>query len=164
MDTWIGLPVYVGAPVSQLSFGMTRNQRDRAYYEAVRARIPLSPPGWLFGIAWSILYPIIGVVSFLYWRWYAESALYTATLTLHWINFFLNITWQPTFFGSRARGLAAFLSLGILLTSIVVLVLLIATGVTWWMTLLYSLYVAWLLFALYLSFMAFIRPPKRPTR
>ena len=61
---------------------------------------PLSPPGWLFPIVWTILYILMGIASYLVVRKGAENAekaimLYIAQLAFNfcWSLIFFNLEW-----------------------------------------------------------------------
>ncbi len=58
---------------------------------------PFTPPNALFGIAWSVLYVLLGISAFLLVgnRW-KERAKLTALL---FIQLILNAMWTPVFFG-----------------------------------------------------------------
>ena len=64
-----------------------------------------SPPAWLFGPVWTLLYLLMAVAAWLVWReggWTKQRrplALYCAQLVL-------NAAWTPLFFGLRQPGLA----------------------------------------------------------
>lgn len=56
-----------------------------------------TPPNWLFGPAWSVLYTAQGVASWLVWR--RRGAKNVATpLILYGIQLALNFAWTPIFF------------------------------------------------------------------
>lgn len=79
------LPLAVGG----LSGLLTQN--SRVFYAALE-KPPLSPPGFIFPIVWTILYILIGIASYLVYRQgydkpYVKDALryYAASLTLSFI-------------------------------------------------------------------------------
>lgn len=121
---------------------------DGWYADAQKA--PWSPPNWLFGPAWSILYTVMAVAMWLVWRRRSErdvrraSALYVAQLVL-------NSIWTPVFFGLYpALGTPALWIALVIIVALVVLVLLTILQfrriqpVAAWILL---PYLAWLLFA-----------------
>ncbi len=67
---------------------------------------PLSPPPWVFPLAWTILYALMGAASFLI---YASSekkkeGARKKALALYALQLFLNFIWSPLFFnGGMAR-------------------------------------------------------------
>jgi tryptophan-rich sensory protein len=59
-----------------------------------------SPPNWLFGPVWTILYTLIGISLYLIWT------NKKGTLKLFLFHLFLNAIWSPIFFGAKNLGLA----------------------------------------------------------
>lgn len=59
-----------------------------------------SPPNWLFGPVWTILYTLIGISLYLIWTSKKGS------LKLFLFHLFLNAIWSPIFFGAKNLGLA----------------------------------------------------------
>jgi tryptophan-rich sensory protein len=86
-----------------------------------------TPPNWLFGPVWSILYILIGGSFGLIWQVAAKGRYPIITkfarqgLVLFGIHFLLNLAWTPVFFGlnNPAWGLVIILAL---LTMIVLLI------------------------------------------
>ena len=60
---------------------------------------PLSPPGWIFPIVWSILYLLMGYASYRIFVSGAEKAEIKKALTFYGIQLFLNFLWPVVFFG-----------------------------------------------------------------
>ena len=69
----------------------------RGKYEALNLP-PLSPPGWLFGVVWPILYVMMGVALFLIITAPVPSQSKTVPLVLFAIQLALNVIWSPVFF------------------------------------------------------------------
>ena len=58
---------------------------------------PLSPPGWLFPVVWSILYLLMGYASY---RIYVSNAPQKQqALRFYGAQLVLNFLWSPVFFG-----------------------------------------------------------------
>jgi len=78
----------------------------RSWYQKLR-KPSWTPPSWVFGPAWTTLYLLMGLSSWLVWRHKretgepvkAESALYGTQLGL-------NLLWSVLFFGLRRVDLA----------------------------------------------------------
>lgn len=65
-----------------------------------------TPPGWLFGPVWTLLYVGMGVsVWMIWWTSSAEPHRRTA-LRVFALQWMLNAAWTPAFFGLHAPGLA----------------------------------------------------------
>ena len=112
-------------------------------------RAPLTPPNYVFPVAWTILYGIIGVCGSIIWYEYSFSklkilkALYVTQLILNW-------SWSPLFFNYHLTGIA-----------LIILVFMdILVGIIIWLgyskmrlvSLLMIPYLGWILFASYLNF------------
>lgn len=76
-----------------------------------------TPPGWLFGPAWTLLYAMMAVVAWCLWRQRHESPAARFTLRLWFLQLALNCAWSFLFFGLRspAAGLADILVLLVVL-------------------------------------------------
>jgi tryptophan-rich sensory protein len=144
---WIGLSEVVGAVSGFLSMDCMRSFKDTV------AQPPLSPPGWVFPVAWTLLYALMGISAA---RIYLAPAsrersrglnLYVAQLT---VNFF----WSLIFFNAQAFGFA-FLWLLILWALVLWMILTFAsTDAT--ASRLQLPYLLWLTFAAYLNWAIWI--------
>ena len=76
-----------------------------------------TPPPWVFGPVWSILYFLMGTAAWLVYR-SRSVAKATVALTLFFVQLALNATWSFVFFGLRQPGLAL-LEILLLLAAIV---------------------------------------------
>lgn len=66
-----------------------------------------SPPNWLFGPVWTILYILIGISFALIWNKYKKGdKKIVAAMKLFGIQFLLNLIWSPVFFGMKNLFLA----------------------------------------------------------
>jgi translocator protein len=61
-----------------------------------------TPPGWLFGPAWTLLYAMMAVVAWRLWRQRRESPSTRVTLRLWFVQLALNCAWSFLFFGLRS--------------------------------------------------------------
>jgi len=61
----------------------------------------LQPPGPVFGIAWTLLYGLLGVAFSRLWLAPAGKAR-TLAIRLFLLQFVLNLAWSPVFFGAKA--------------------------------------------------------------
>lgn len=53
-----------------------------------------SPPNWLFGPVWTLLYFMMGTAAWMVWRRQGVGAL-----KVFWLQLALNAAWTPLFFG-----------------------------------------------------------------
>ena len=66
---------------------------------------PLSPPGWLFPVVWTILYGLMGISAVRIWKLPASQAR-SRGLNLFVAQLVLNFFWSLIFFNAQAYGLA----------------------------------------------------------
>ena len=62
---------------------------------------PLSPPGWVFPVVWSILYLLMGYASYRIYTSDAPREDIRKALTLYAAQLFVNFLWSPVFFGLK---------------------------------------------------------------
>ncbi|MCU0917648.1 MAG: tryptophan-rich sensory protein [Planctomycetes bacterium] len=65
-----------------------------------------TPPNWVFGPVWTILYLLMGVAAFLVWQ--KGVQLRAVRIALGWflVQLVLNALWTPVFFGLHQIGWA----------------------------------------------------------
>ena len=80
---------------------------------------PLSPPGWVFPVVWTILYLLMGEASYRVLVSGAEKSKIRSALIAYGVQLVLNVLWSPVFFGLQWY-LAAFILLLVLLGAIFV--------------------------------------------
>lgn len=109
----------------------------------------ITPPNYVFPVAWTILYAIIGVCGWFIWR---EQSFFKikALKTLYVIQLILNWSWTPLFFHYHLTGvsLVVLISMNILVGMIIWL----SYGKIRPVSLLMIPYLLWILFASYLNF------------
>ncbi len=139
---WVLCLIVIGATIGNL----TKDGIDSWYI--VLNRPPLTPPSYIFGIVWSILYAMIGASGWAIWRSkYPKlgsiKILYASQLLLNW-------SWTPIFFIYHLTGVAL---ICLLLMTIIVGLIVLKTyqqlNIVAWLLIPYLL---WLLFATYLNF------------
>jgi len=59
------------------------------------AKAPWTPPGWVFGTAWTTIMICFGIYMAYLWPTTENKGLLIALFALQWI---LNVGWNPTFF------------------------------------------------------------------
>lgn len=65
-----------------------------------------SPPNWIFGPVWTILYILMGVSIYLIWNKIDENKEAISAFWLFWVHLFFNALWSIIFFGMKNPGLA----------------------------------------------------------
>lgn len=113
---------------------------------------PLSPPGWLFPVVWTVLYTLMGISAA---RVYLKNTMDTKpALVIYAAQLIVNALWTPIFFELELR-LVAFVWLIILLALVVVMTGKFKKVDTLAGNLQFP-YIIWLLFAGYLNLAVFI--------
>jgi tryptophan-rich sensory protein len=76
-----------------------------SWYAAIQ-KPGFTPPGWVFGPVWTILYLLMGVAAFLVWQRGLGSRPVRTALVWFLVQLALNAAWTPVFFGLHRIGLA----------------------------------------------------------
>jgi benzodiazapine receptor len=115
---------------------------------ATLAKPPWSPPDWIFGPVWTVLYATMAVAGWLVWR---RGGL-ASVPALRWfaVQLVLNVGWSVVFFGLRMPGLAV-------IEIVVLWLAIVATLMTSWRvsrpaSILLVPYLLWVSFAAALNF------------
>jgi benzodiazapine receptor len=76
-----------------------------------------SPPNWLFGPVWTLLYIMMGVAAYLVWRRGFERPEVKGALGLYVMQLILNCAWSLVFFGLKSPlgGLIVIVALWVLI-------------------------------------------------
>lgn len=116
---------------------------ENGWYMAL-TKPELTPPGWVFPVAWTALYVLIGLALAMIAHARGATGRGVA-IGLFVAQFALNLAWTPLFFGAHRVGLALFVLVAILLLSIATTVAFsrIRRGAAWLMV----PYLVWLSFA-----------------
>lgn len=140
---FVALAVFAGLVVVTAQFGAT--YQPGSWYQGL-AKPAFTPPSWLFPIAWTTLYVMIGLAG--YFAWKADGL--GAAVGVWLLQLILNAAWSYVMFGRHDIGLA--------LADIAALWLSIAAFI--WLTwnrsriaaMLFVPYLAWVSFAAVLNF------------
>jgi len=111
-----------------------------SWYPALR-KPPWTPPGWMFGPVWTLLYPTMALAGWLAWR---QGRSRWGPL-LYLVQLALNAAWPWLFFAGRRPGLALF-------DAVALVVFVLATALVFWpvhrtAALLLLPYLGWVAFA-----------------
>lgn len=108
-----------------------------------------TPPNWVFGPAWTVLYVLMGVAAFLVWQ--KGLSTRAVRLALAWFlgQLVLNALWSPVFFGLHRIGLA--LAMIVLLWAAIVITMYYFARVSRPAAVLLAPYLAWVSFATVLN-------------
>ena len=116
---------------------------------------PLAPPAWLFPVAWTVLYVLMGLASYFIWkkgydsRKAADKSASKTALIIYGIQLVFNFVWTPLFF-SLGWYWPAFAWLLVMWALIIVLMMKAyrISRPAFWMLL---PYIIWCTFAAYLN-------------
>ncbi|VVT12964.1 Tryptophan-rich protein TspO [Sphingomonas sp. EC-HK361] len=98
-----------------LSGTSVANGADSAWYRALQ-KPALTPPGWLFPVAWTILYILMGLALAVILH--ARGARGRGgALALFVVQFVLNLIWTPVFFGQHKVSLALWIIVAMLVAA-----------------------------------------------
>ncbi len=116
---------------------------ESAWYTSL-VKPALTPPGWVFPVAWSTLYVLLGLALAMILN--ARGALGRGrAIALFAAQFVLNLAWTPLFFGAHRIGASVLVIVAMLLLSIAATFLFarIRRGAAWLMV----PYMVWISFA-----------------
>lgn len=127
--------------MSALMGVITRSQIPE-WYQTIH-RSPLTPPGYVFGLVWPLLYIMIAIAGWQIWQHRDPSLIKRCYL----LQLLLNWAWTPVFFHYHWLGAGA-----LIIAAIISLLILLITKLTRLSTrLLLVPYLVWSCFALYLN-------------
>lgn len=139
----------VGCLVASFSPGVFGARFQPGDWYAQLAKSPLTPPGWVFPIAWTTLYITIGVALYVMLL-HTSGRERRLPLAVFAIQLVLNGAWSWLFFGHHAVA-AALIEIGLLWISIAAMAIVFARHSRFAGKLLLP-YLAWVSFATYLNF------------
>lgn len=140
---WIVAVIAIGGVIGSLT-----KPEISTWYSTLH-RSTLTPPNYLFPVAWTILYGIIGACGWLIWRASVFPKL-SIIKTLYVAQLILNWSWTPLFFHYHLTGLS--LVVLVVMDILVCALICIAYRRMRAVSLLLIPYLSWILFASYLNF------------
>lgn len=115
---------------------------------------PLSPPAWVFSVAWTILYLLMGLASYYILISETDNRSKAMSLIIYGLQLIMNFMWSIVFFNMEAY-LAAFVWL-IIMWIIVIICAFRFFAINRVAAYLMIPYILWLTFAAYLNMGAYI--------
>jgi benzodiazapine receptor len=118
------------------------------------SRPSFTPPDWIFGVVWPILYVMMGISAFIIWNKGLDKREVKVALGIFGLQLILNGLWTPVFFGLNLIGLA-------LIEIIMMWAAILLTIISFWKVsktaaLLLLPYILWVSFAVVLNASLFI--------
>lgn len=132
----LGIFLAAAAAVAVLGSLATIGNVDGWYADADKPGF--TPPNWLFGPVWTVLYVLMALAAWLVWRRGGPTATW-------WVQLGLNLAWTPVFFGLEQLWLGFVVIVALDVAVLVTLVVFAGfSRVAAW---LFVPYLAWTLFA-----------------
>ncbi len=119
MKTFLKLAVSISVPLAVGVLSGVATARGVTEWYPTLTRPAFTPPSWIFGPVWTLLYLMMGFAAFLVWQWGLEAAGVRVALVAFLVQLALNGLWSLLFFGLRAPG-AAFVDIILLWLAIAV--------------------------------------------
>lgn len=138
----IAIPLLVGVVASLLTGG------GMEVFASVE-KPPLSPPGWLFPVVWTILYILMGISSYLVLTSEADESAKEGAIRIYGLQLLVNFLWPTFFFNFRWYGFSFFWLL--LLWFLVLVMILRFWEINKLAAYMNIPYLIWLTFAAYLN-------------
>lgn len=138
----IAIPLLVGVVASLLTGG------GMEVFASVE-KPPLSPPGWLFPVVWTILYILMGISSYLILTSEADESAKEGAIRVYGLQLLVNFLWPTFFFNFRWYGFSFFWLL--LLWFLVLVMILRFREINKLAAYMNLPYLIWLTFAAYLN-------------
>lgn len=100
---WILLAICIAIPLAVGGISAWVTNDSMAMFETI-AKPPLSPPGWLFPVVWTILFTLMGIASYLYIMAMPPVAQAPKGLILYGLQLVFNFFWSVWFFNFQLYG------------------------------------------------------------
>jgi translocator protein len=113
------LAISIAIPLSAAAIGsLFTFESISTWYQTIE-KPWFTPPSWVFGPAWTLLYILMGVALFAVWRTDGNREAKKIAFTTFSAQLFLNVLWSYLFFGLRSPQFA-FVEIMVLLAAIAV--------------------------------------------
>ena len=86
-----------GGVLGRVAAGLPADPDERHGWYALADKAPWTPPGWIFGSVWLVLYAAVAVAAWLVWR--QRPFPRRAALKVYGVLLLLNLAWPLMFFG-----------------------------------------------------------------
>lgn len=140
---WITALILIGSAI-----GFLTKTEINTWYSTLN-RSPITPPNYVFPIAWTILYTLIAVCGWIIWGTPSFSNL-RPIKNLYVVQLILNWSWTPLFFYYHLIGFS--LVCLVIMDITVAMIIYFSYQKIRSVSLLMVIYLLWILFATYLNF------------
>lgn len=100
----IALVVAIGLCFAAAAVGSVATSFSVGGWYQTLAKPPWTPPDWVFGPVWTVLYAAMGVAAWLVWR--TVTPVRERALALFGVQLLFNVAWSWLFFAFRRIDLA----------------------------------------------------------
>lgn len=138
--------------IGALSGLMTQNASEM--YQMFAVKPPLSPPGFIFPIVWTILYTLMGISATRIYKSQENTDQRKSALGIFILQLMFNFFWPLWFFNMQAY-LFSFIWLVILIILVIIMIVRFYK-IDKWAGLIQIPYLLWLIFAAYLNFAVYL--------
>jgi tryptophan-rich sensory protein len=138
----IGISLFIGG----LAGFFTRN--SMSLYQTLE-KPPLSPPGWIFPIVWTILYILMGISAYIIYE--SQDPMRDNALKIYSAQLVINFTWSIVFFLMQNYWLA--FAILVILWILIIMMIVQFYQINKTAGLLQVPYLLWVTFAGYLNLM-----------
>jgi tryptophan-rich sensory protein len=147
--TWLVLIICVGTCFLAAFIGSRFTASSVGTWYAQLVKPAYTPPNWVFGPVWSVLYLLMGVAAFLVWQSGPRESAVRIALAVFLVQLVVNVLWSAVFFGARTPlgGLAVIVMLWLAIVLTMVMFARASTAAA----LLLVPYLAWVSYASYLN-------------
>ena len=97
MKLFFGDVIIIAVAILVFGLGSYWTRQGMAWY-ALLKRPAITPPGWVFSVAWTIIYICTAVCAALVWRMTLNNTLFYVLGSLFLINAIANVLWTYLFF------------------------------------------------------------------
>lgn len=126
--------------------GIVSGKNFKTFYQSLN-QPPFAPPGWLFPVAWGILYALMGISIYLISE--AKHANKKIAFGIYVAQLFVNFLWSPVFF--RCKSLIGATVIIFILDILIIIMLIYFWKIRKSAALLNLPYFLWAAFATYLT-------------
>lgn len=106
MKKWKSYAVSAGIALAVGAVSALLSRKGMSAYNDMAVKPALSPPMWLFPVAWSVLYILMGVGVARVWM-QPPGRVRNRGINLYVVQLIVNFFWSLLFFNSQAYGFAA---------------------------------------------------------
>ena len=94
---WKTLIIAVAIPLLTGTIAGLLTAENTAYFSLLE-KPPLSPPGWLFPVVWTLLYTLMGIASYFIIESESETSEKISALKVYFLQLAFNFLWSIFFF------------------------------------------------------------------